>query len=81
LNPSSAYFFHRLESFLVEVNFLDEKKGQMTVEEAGRRGGLKTAQIHGEEFYSKIGRKGGKIGGPKGGQRVRRLVEVGKEYE
>jgi len=53
----------------------------MTVEEAGRKGGLRTAQTHGEEFYSEIGRKGGKIGGPKGGQRVRRLVASGKEHE
>ena len=55
-----------------------EKKGKMTVEEAGRRGGLRTAETHGEEFYSEIGRKGGKIGGPKGGQRVRKLIEEGK---
>lgn len=59
----------------------DEKKGKMSVEEAGRRGGLKTAATHGEEFYSEIGRKGGKIGGPKGGQRVRKLIQEGKEYE
>jgi len=60
---------------------LEEKRGKMTVEEAGRRGGLKTAQTHGEEFYSEIGRKGGRIGGPKGGQRVRKLVEQGKARE
>jgi len=58
-----------------------EKKGKMTVAEAGRRGGLKTAQTHGEEFYSEIGRKGGKIGGPRGGQRVRMLVKAGKAHE
>ncbi len=62
-------------------DFLEEKKGQMTVEEAGRRGGLRTAETHGEEFYSEIGRKGGKIGGPKGGQRVRKLVQEGREHE
>jgi general stress protein YciG len=66
---------------LGEVTFLEEKRGKMTVEEAGRRGGLKTAQTHGEEFYSEIGRKGGRIGGPKGGQRVRKLVEQGKARE
>jgi uncharacterized protein len=67
----------------LEVNLLerDERKGKMTVEEAGRKGGLKTSQTHGEEFYSEIGRKGGKIGGPKGGQRVRKLIEEGKEHE
>ena len=61
--------------------FLEERKGKMTVEEAGRKGGLKTAETHGEEFYSEIGRKGGRIGGPKGGQRVRTLIEEGKKYE
>ncbi len=59
----------------------EHKKGKMTVAEAGRKGGLKTSATHGEEFYSEIGRKGGKIGGPKGGQRVRKLVQVGKESE
>ena len=57
------------------------KKGKMTVAEAGRKGGLKTSETHGEEFYSEIGRKGGKIGGPKGGQRVRKLIQEGKEHE
>jgi uncharacterized protein len=65
------------------VNLLSEKrkKGKMTVAEAGRLGGEKTSQTHGSEFYSEIGRKGGKIGGPKGGQRVRDLIREGKEYE
>jgi uncharacterized protein len=60
---------------------LEEKKGKMTVAEAGRKGGLRTSETHGGEFYSEIGRKGGKIGGPKGGQRVRRLIQEGKMYE
>lgn len=34
----------------------DEK---MTVEEAGRKGGERTAQTRGSEFYKQIGRKGG----------------------
>jgi general stress protein YciG len=59
----------------------EEKKGKMTVAEAGRKGGLKTAETHGEAFYSEIGRKGGKIGGPKGGQRVRKLIEAGRASE
>ena len=63
------------------MKFLTERKGKMTVEEAGRRGGLRTAETHGEEFYSEIGRKGGKTGGLKGGQRVRKLIQEGKEYE
>jgi general stress protein YciG len=53
----------------------------MTVAEAGRRGGLRTSETHGEEFYSEIGRKGGRIGGPKGGQRVRTLIQEGKTHE
>ena len=53
----------------------------MTVAEAGRKGGLRTSATHGEEFYSEIGRKGGRIGGPKGGQRVRKLIEEGKAHE
>jgi len=35
------------------------KKGKMTVAEAGRRGGERTSQTHGPEFYSEIGSKGG----------------------
>jgi general stress protein YciG len=31
----------------------------MTVQEAGRKGGLRTAQTHGKEFYEEIGRKEG----------------------
>ncbi len=65
----------------MEVNVLSERKGKMTVEEAGRRGGQRTSETHGEEFYSEIGRKGGRIGGPKGGQRVRKLIQEGKEHE
>jgi len=49
------------------------KKGKMTVAEAGRMGGLKTSETHGSEFYSEIGSKGG--------QKVRKLVEEGKEHE
>ncbi len=59
----------------------ESKKGNMTVQEAGRRGGLRTSETHGEEFYSEIGRKGGRIGGPKGGQRVRKLIQEGKAQE
>lgn len=60
---------------------MSQEKGKMTVEEAGRKGGLRTSEIHGEKFYSEIGRKGGKIGGPKGGQRVRDLIQAGKQHE
>ena len=51
----------------------EKRKGKMTVEEAGRMGGEKTSETHGSEFYSEIGRKGG--------SKVRKLVEEGKEYE
>jgi general stress protein YciG len=35
--------------------------GKMTVEEAGRLGGERTAQTRGHEFYQSIGRKGGEV--------------------
>ena len=72
----------------------------MTVEEAGRMGGQRTAETHGPEFYSEIGSKGGsqrakqhegspeargktslEEAGHRGGQKVRRLIQAGKEYE
>jgi len=56
-------------------------KGEMTVEEAGRKGGLTVRNKYGHEFYEEIGRKGGEIGGPKGGHRVRELIEKGKQVE
>lgn len=37
----------------------DEKKGGMTVAEAGRKGGVKVALERGRAFYEQIGRKGG----------------------
>lgn len=70
-------------------------EGEMTVREAGRKGGETTAERYGREFYEEIGHKGGEIGGEirkqqlghagyeelghKGGQRVRELIEKGKE--
>ncbi|AMQ04996.1 KGG domain-containing protein [Sporosarcina psychrophila] len=33
--------------------------GNMTVEEAGRKGGEATSANHGREFYEEIGQKGG----------------------
>lgn len=55
----------------------EKRKGTMTVEEAGRlgghKGGRKTAERHGREFYEEIGHKGG--------QKVRRLIKEGKEQE
>ncbi len=40
-----------------------EKKGGMSVREAGHKGGEKTAETHGKEFYHEIGEKGGHKGG------------------
>lgn len=54
-----------------------EEKGEMTVREAGHKGGEATSERHGREFYQEIGHKGGEKGGP----RVRELIEEGKEAE
>ena len=55
----------------------EKKKGQMSVEEAGRKGGQKggrkTAETHGRNFYEEVGSKGG--------HRVRELIQEGKEHE
>lgn len=37
----------------------NQNDGQMTVQEAGRKGGEATSNNHGREFYEEIGRKGG----------------------
>jgi hypothetical protein len=65
-------------------------KGDITVQEAGRRVGNSTRKKYGGEFYQSIGKKGGdttkqrhggehyeKIG-RKGGAQVKRLVAQGK---
>jgi len=46
-------------------------KGDMTVKEAGRKGGNTTKQRYGEGYYESIGKKGG--------QKVRELIKKGKE--
>ena len=48
-----------------------ETKGEMTVKEAGRKGGNTTKQRYGEGYYESIGKKGG--------QKVRELIKRGKE--
>jgi uncharacterized protein len=48
----------------------EKSKGQMTVSEAGRKGGLKVRDAYGVEFYEEIGKKGG--------HKVRELIEEGK---
>ncbi len=69
------------------------QKGEMTVRDAGRKGGRVTKARHGPKFYETIGRKGGettkKRHGPKfyerigrkGGQRVRQLVAQAKRLK
>ncbi|HMK45070.1 MAG TPA: Em GEA1 (EM1) [Methanocella sp.] len=56
---------------------VENEKKEMSVKEAGHKGGEKTAKTHGHEFYEEIGHKGGE----KGGQKVRELVEKGKDTE
>lgn len=51
----------------------EKVKGKMSVSEAGRRGGRKTSETHGKDFYKKIGKQGG--------SRVRALIEAGKKRE
>jgi uncharacterized protein len=51
----------------------EKTKGKMSVSEAGRRGGQKTSETHGKDFYKKIGKQGG--------SRVKSLIAAGKKYE
>jgi len=77
------------------VDYMAGGRGDMTVSEAGRRGGQRTSETHGHEFYEKIGKRGGQKGGEttahkyghefyeeighKGGQKVKRLIEEGRK--
>jgi uncharacterized protein len=52
-------------------------KKSITVAEAGRMGGRKTASTHGREFYEEIERKGGKKVVDERGPKF--FSEIGKE--
>lgn len=52
---------------------VSKEKGQMTVQEAGRKGGQTVSRKYGREFFEEIGRKGG--------QKVAELIERGKRAE
>jgi len=72
---------------------MSANKGQMSVQEAGRKGGKTTSREYGPEFYHEIGTKGGKTTsreygpefyheiGTKGGNRVKNLISQGKKTE
>lgn len=51
------------------------EQNAMTVKEAGRKGGQRTSETHGHDFYVDIGHKGGSKGGPK----VKELIDAGKK--
>lgn len=58
----------------------DDKKGGMTVEEAGRLGGRKVVNQYGPEHMAKIGRKGGEASPTKfqsGDQRTSQIASKG----
>jgi general stress protein YciG len=52
---------------------VEKKKGEMTVREAGHKGGEKVLEERGPEFFSKIGHKGG--------QKVKELIEKGEQAQ
>jgi uncharacterized protein len=57
-----------------------KKRGQMTRQEAGRKGGEKVARERGAEFYRKIGKKGGeKVAEERGSEFYREIGRKGGE--
>ena len=69
---------------------VDNPEGEMSVREAGKKGGEATRERHGAGFYEAIGQKGGKVVkekygadfyeqiGHKGGQKVKKLIADAK---
>ena len=69
------------------------EKGAMTVAEAGRKGGRKTKQTQGPDFYRTIGKMGGEATkqtqgpgfyeriGKKGGLTMKKLLAAGKKAQ
>ena len=53
-------------------------RGDMTVSDAGKKGGRRTAQTHSHGFYEEIGHKGGEVGGPRGGRTTKE--RYGREF-
>jgi len=51
----------------------EKGKGDMTTRKAGEKGGERTSETHGHQFYEEIGKKGG--------EKVRELIEKGKKLE
>jgi general stress protein YciG len=76
---------------------MPKNDGEMTVREAGRKGGQTVKAKHGPDFFKESGQMGGKAtaaahghefyqeigrkGGQKGGARVRELIAKGKAAE
>lgn len=57
----------------------NNKRGKMSVSEAGKKGGEKTSQTHGREFYQEIGHKGGEASPGKFAPGSRRAKEAGRK--
>ena len=65
---------------VVAVRSEEERRGKMSREDAGRKGGQKVARERGTEFYREIGRKGGeKVAKQRGSEFFREIGRKGGE--